>query len=180
MSLNQTAPLQGANVGFGGQAAGQYEPLSVPVTSKTSNRAVVGVISRGDVITVDKGGANAGKIRIATSGDVGPFGMAYKSKLSADTRIEFVSLQVGFIGYLVADGAIKPGESVIPSTSTDGQVVAEIASGTVVGTSDEVVGTFISKADEVSKSTSGTEVPSDAADGDIIRVAFASTRGEIF
>lgn len=180
MSLNQAAPLQGANVGFGGQAAGQYEPLSVPVTSKTAFRAVTGVIARGDVITVEKGGANAGKIRIATSGDVGPFGMCYKDKANTDPRIEFVSLQVGFIGYVVADGAIKPGESVIPSTSTDGQVVAEISAGTVVGTSDEVVGTYISKANEVSKSGSGVVVPSDAADGDIIRVAFASTRGEIF
>jgi hypothetical protein len=180
MSLNQTSPLQGANVGFGGQAAGQYEPLSVAVTSKTSARAVVGVISRGDVITVEQGGANAGKIRIATSGDVGPFGMCYKDKASSDPRIEFISLQVGFIGYLVADGAIKPGEGVIPSTGTDGQVIAEIASGTVVGASDELVGTFISKANEVSRSGSGVYVPSDAADGDIIRVAFAGTRGEIF
>lgn len=180
MSLNQSAPLQGVNTGFGGQAAGQYEPLSVPVTTKTAFRAVTGVITRGDIITVAKGGADAGKIRIATSGDVGPFGMCYKDKASSDPRIEFISMQAGFIGYVTADGAIKPGESVICSTSTDGQVVAEISTGTVTGDADNVVGTYISKAIEVSKSGSGVYVPSNAADGDIIRVAFAATRGEIF
>lgn len=180
MSLNQTAPLQGANTGYGGQAMGQYEPLSVPVTSKTAYRAVTGVISRGHVITIAKGGADDGKIRIATSGDIGPFGMCYKDKASSDVRVEFISAQIGFIGYLKADGAIKPGASVKPSTSTNGEVVAAVVGGTADDSSDEIVGTFISKADEVSKSGSGVYVPSDAADGDIIRVAFAGTRGEIF
>lgn len=178
MSLNQTAPVGAA--GLGGVIAGQYEPLSVPVTSKTAYRAMTGVLTRGNVITIEKGGGNDAKIRIVTSGDIGPFGMCYKDKTSSDVRVEFISMQTGFIGYVVADGAIKPGASVKPSTATDGQVVAAVVGGTADDSSDEIVGTYISKAIEVSKSGSGVYVPSDAADGDIIRVAFAGTRGEIF
>lgn len=179
MSLNQSAPLQGANTGFGGQAAGQYEPLAVPVTSKTSNRAVAsGAIARGAVITVEKGGASNGKIRIATAGDVGPFGMAYKTKANGETRIEFISIQQGFIGYVIADGVIKPGAAVKPTTG--GKVIAAVVGTTVDDAKEEVVGTYISKAAEVSKSGSGVYVPSDAAQNDIIRVAYASSVGEIF
>jgi hypothetical protein len=179
MSLNQTAPLQGSDTGFGGQAAGQYEPLSIPVTSKTAFRATDPAIARGQVITVEKFGANMGKIREAVANDIGPFGMCKVAKALNDPRIEFISLQYGFIGYLVSDGAIKPGQAVVVA-GTDGQVVAELTTGTVTQDSDEIVGTYVSKADEVSKSGSGTFVPSDAANDDVIRVAFASSRGEIF
>lgn len=177
MSLNQTAEVGVA--GFGGVLAGQYEPLAVPVTTKTSNRKVTGALVRGDIITTQKSGANEGKIRKAVSGDVGPFGMVFTDAAANDTRVEFISMQQGFIGYVVADGAIKPGDNVIVA-STGGQVIAEAATATAVGSDMLVVGTYISKGIEVAKSGSGTEVPSDAADGDIVRVAFASTRGEIF
>jgi hypothetical protein len=177
MSLNQEASVGVA--GYGGQLAGQYEPLSVPVTTKTSANAVSAAINRGDVITVEKFGADQGKIRKAVADDIGPFGMAFSDKASGDTRIEYVSLQLGFIGYLTADGAIKPGQAVVVA-STDGRVEAELTSETVTQDSDELVGTYISKAIEVSKSTSGVYVPSDAAQDDVVRVAFASTRGEIF
>lgn len=177
MSLNQSAEVGAA--GFGGIIAGQYEPLSVPVVTKTSNNATAAAINRGDVITVVKTGADRGKIRAATSGDEGPFGMAFSAKASSATRVEYVSMQQGFIGYVIADGAIKAGQNVIVSTATDGQVVAEVTSETVTGAADLIVGTYEGKAIEVSKRGSGAFVPSDAADGDIVAVAFASTRGEI-
>jgi hypothetical protein len=177
MSLNDTAEVGVA--GFGGILPGQYEPLAVPVTTKTSNSKLVGALVRGDVITTEKAGANKGGIRIAVSGDVGPFGMCYKDAGANDTRVEFISLQLGFIGYLIADGALEPGANVVVA-STAGQVIQEAASATAVGSNLPVVGTYISKAIEVNKSTSGVSKPSDAADGDIVRVAFGSNRGEIF
>lgn len=178
MSLNQSAEVGVA--GFGGIIAGQYEPLAVPVTTKTNNNKITGTaINRGDVITVEKFGTNRGGIRKAVSGDEGPFGMCYKDAASADTRIEFISLQLGFIGYVLSAGAIKPGQQVIVS-ATAGRVAAEIASETVTADRDKIVGTFISKAIEVAQSTSGVYKPSDAANNDIVRVAFAGTAGEIF
>ena len=182
MSLNDTAELQGANTGFGGVAKGQYEPLTVPVFTKTSAKKLTGAsIDRGDLITTVKqvGHADIGKIRKAVSGDVGPFGMCFTDAGTNDTRIEYISMQSGFIGYLVADGPIKPGAQVIVA-STAGQVITEAASATVTGSNLKVVGTYISKAIEVSKSGSGVYVPSDAADDDIVRIAFASNRGEIY
>lgn len=179
MSLNQSAEVGVA--GYGGVIAGQYEPLTVPVFTKTSNNKLTGTaLTRGNVITVEKFGANQGKIRIATSGDEGPFGMVFSDAASSDTRVEYISMQQGFIGYIISDGAIKPGQNVIVSTSTNGQVEAEVTTATVTGAQDLIVGTYISKGVEVSKSGSGVYTPSDAADGDIIRVAFASTRGEIY
>lgn len=177
MSLNDTAEVGVA--GFGGILPGQYEPLAVPVTTKTSNSKLTGALVRGDVITTEKAGSNKGGIRKAVSGDVGPFGMCYKDAGANDTRVEFVSLQLGFIGYVIADGALEPGANVVVA-STAGQVIQQAASATAVGSALPVVGTFISKAIEVNKSTSGVSKPSDAADGDIVRVAFASNRGEIF
>lgn len=174
MSLNQSAPVGAA--GYGGVLAGQYEPLTVPVRTKTSYSAVTGTLTRGQVITVAKGGADKGKIRVATTNDVGPFGMVYRDKASSDVRVEYISMQEGFIGYLVADGAIVSGEGVVCTTA--GKVVAEISSGTVTQGADELVGTFLSKATEVSKSGSGVYRPSDAAQNDVIRVVFAGTRGE--
>lgn len=180
MSLNDTAELQGANTGFGGVAKGQYEPLTVPVFTKTSAKKLTGAsIARGDLITTQKSGADVGKIRKAVSGDVGPFGMCFTDAGTNDTRIEYISMQSGFIGYLVADGAIVPGQQVIVA-STAGQVIAEAASATATGSNLKVVGTYISKAIEVSKSGSGVYVPSDAANDDIVRIAFASNRGEIY
>lgn len=176
MSLNQSAEVGVA--GFGGIIAGQYEPLTVPVVTKTSNNATAPAISRGDVITVVKTGSDRGKIREAVSGDEGPFGMAFSDKAVNATRIEYISMQQGFIGYVIADGAIKAGQNVIVA-STAGQVIAEVTSETVTGAQDLIVGTFEGKAIEVSKRGSGKFVPSDAADGDIVAIAFASTRGEI-
>ena len=178
MSLNQSAEVGVA--GFGGILPGQYEPLAVPVTTKTSFNAAAAALVRGNIITTQKFGATRGQIRIATADDEGPFGMVFADKAVNDTRVEYISMQQGFIGYVIADGAIKPGQNVIVSTSTDGQVEAEITTATVTADRDKIVGTFISKGVEVSKSGSGSFVPSDAADGDIIRVAFASTGGEIF
>jgi hypothetical protein len=175
MSLNQNAEVGVA--GFGGILAGQYEPLAIPVTTKTSFNATAPAIARGQVITIQKFGADQGKIREAVTTDEGPFGMAFSAKEVNDTRIEYISMQTGFIGYLVSDGVIKPGQNVIVAT-TAGQVIAELTSATVTGDRDRIVGTFLSKAVEVSKSGSGSFVPSNAADGDIVRVAFAGTAGE--
>ena len=175
MSLNQSAEVGVA--GFGGILPGQYEPLTVPVYTRTSFNATAPALVRGDVITVEKIGATRGQIRIATSGDEGPFGMVFTDKALNDTRVEYISMQAGFIGYVIADGAIKPGQNVIVSTATDGQVEAELTTATVTGAQDLIVGTYLSKGIEVSKSGSGAFVPSDAADGDIVRVEFAGTRG---
>lgn len=176
MSLNQTAPVGAA--GLGGIIVGQYEPASVPVESKTSKLATAPALTRGQVITIDKTGATRGQIRVATYPDFGPFGMVYKDKALNETRVEFIS-QRGVIVYLKSDGAIKPGMPVKPSPTTPGEVVEAVLSGTAPDDVDEIVGIYISKGIEVAKSNSGTEVPSDAADGDIIRVRLAGTNGDL-
>lgn len=174
MSLNQSAQV--GVEGYGGILAGGYEPSEdgAPVTTKARKRATTAAITKGQVITIAKTGSDRGKIRTATAGDFGPFGMAWKDKASNDTRVEFISKE-GVVVYLVADGTISPGMPVIPTTA--GKVIEadEGTNTTLFDLEAAIVGYCEGKAVEVSKRASGTETPSVAVQGDIVAVKLTNT-----
>lgn len=175
MSLNQVAELGGTNK-RGGIIAGGYEPSEdgVPVPTKARKRATTAAITKGEVITIAKTGADRGKIRTAVAGDFGPFGMAWLDKAVNDTRVEFISRE-GVVCYLIADGTISPG---MPVMATTGGKVIEVDEGTNTSIFDmeaAIVGYCEGKAIEVSKRASGTETPSVAVQGDIVAVKMTNT-----
>lgn len=148
---------------------GDYESAPGQYIVYTEPKAAA-IITKGDVCSRD----GSGDWIEASSGDVGPFGVAVKSKAAADPDLPILTEGTVIVR---ADGAIKRGAYVIPSTSTDGEVV-EYAASSAGGTPSQsdvnaagsnwntVVGRYIGKPGEVGPG----ELATDAADGDLILI----------
>ena len=138
-----------------------------------SERKANGVITKGDVLTLD----SAGKwIEAPTSGALGPYGVATKSKLAGDLDVPVCTDGIIIVR---SDGAIKTGKYVMVSASTAGEVIEYTAAtiATTPGNSDvvaarddwkKVVGRYIGHPGEVGPGTDDRST--DAADGDLIIV----------
>jgi hypothetical protein len=148
--------------------AGNYEPGAEIYSLKKHTTA----ITKGEVLSVD-GTSKGFKTAPTTASLTGPFGIATKSHLATDT-----TAAVGKKGifYVVADGAIDPNAFVMPSTTTAGRVIAHVPATGTTPTGAEVtaaaidwkrvVGQYLGKADQ----NAGSEVPTAAAQGDVIRI----------
>lgn len=158
MSFNQAAPLQGAEVGFGGTAAGQFEPIG-EVRVRSRKMATTPAILRGQVVAIDKSGGNKGKIRTAVAGDLPPYGMAVEDKALNALTVRYISQEGVFVN-VVASGAIAPNMPVTPDT---GGKVKE------AGTTDPVFGYFIKLAAAVTDAD-GVSVTAAAVLNDVITV----------
>lgn len=150
--------------------AGNYEPHAVNIEVKKGAAA----IAMGDVLQEDTT-TNTFRTAPATAGIAGPFAVAIKSALAADT---IVAAGIRGIFYLTADGTINPGRYVTPSATTAGRVVQYVPATGTTPTGAEVtaaaidtqriVGLYLGKVDE----NDGKTAPSAATAGDIIRVRF--------
>jgi len=151
-------------------SAGDYEPVhSFVYPDKKDGSA----ITKGQVL--DRNGSS-GFRTAPTSGASGPFVVAVKSALAADTIVNV--LDQGIV-YLTAEGTINPGSLVVPASSTAGRVKAYTATtfGATPSQTDvqnaaaesrNIVGRYMGKVSE----NDGATAPSAATTADIIRVRF--------
>lgn len=133
---------------------GQYEPQGNIVIQAAKTGAA---IAKGDVC--DQTG---GQWRTAPAGTgAGPYAICTKAAAAADTTVQL--LLYGIV-YVTADSAITPNGMLLISPSTAGQVVA-----TATAVITTLVGIYLGHENE----GDGATVPTDAADGDVIRIFFA-------
>jgi hypothetical protein len=152
-----------------GNYAGDYEPQGAIVINSSQTAAIqtkgnVCVLSSGDWVKAT-----------AAAGHTGPFAVATKTSTAADTTNQYI---VRGIVYVLAEGAITVNNLVQCSATTAGSVMAyaasTIASTTPTGTQviagaadfSRVVGIYLGHENE----GDGFTVPTDAADGDTIRI----------
>lgn len=129
------------------------------------------VCTKGDVL---QGTTTGYKTAPASTNDVGPFRVCYKTSVSTDATVDAV--QTGEV-YVTANGTIQPGQYVQCSSATAGQVVvfaartdyANDTTGIKAAALDwqRVVGVYEGHVDEGAP-TNGT--PTNAATTDIIRI----------
>lgn len=151
-----------------GIKAGQIESVGEPLTETDNNAINTEAFTAGDVLARDRGTL---KWRKCTSGDIGPFAVCTKDKAQTATTHEFVRRQ-GIQVYVTADGAINPNSYVMPSTSTDGQVVAFVNSdttGSTGGSSGQRVGLYLKRAIYIPEGH-GSQTKVAAANDDIIKI----------
>jgi hypothetical protein len=133
-------------------AAGQYEPQgAILIQSKKTGSA----IAKGDLCHLSSGSWQT----TANGSATGPFAVCTKAAAAADTTVQ---LLIKGIVYMTADGAITINNPVTPA-ATAGQIVQ---TATPVGTG--CCGFYLAHENE----GDGATVPTDAADGDIVRVHF--------
>lgn len=151
--------------------AGGYEPGAYIVQLQKATSGGSAII-RGVIVDLN---TSTNVWRVApTTGSAGKFGISTKAAADGDAVVD-VCLK-GVV-YATADGTIQPGRRVIVSATTAGQVI-QYAASTVGGTYaqaeviaaggdfNRVVGTYLSKVDEMD----GKNPPTAAADGDIVRI----------
>jgi hypothetical protein len=150
--------------------AGDYEPQGAVVLqfSKGTSAAIV----KGNVCTVTTGKYNKAA---ATANLVGPFVVATKAAATADTTFQGI---IQGIVYVKGEGAITVNAPVATSGTTAGAVAAYTASAqnttTPTGTQNitaaadfqRVVGIYLGHENE----GDGQTIPTDAADGDTVRI----------
>lgn len=138
-----------------GNLAGQIEPFG-EIREEASALAVINeAFTRGDVLKV----TTTGTIRKATAADKQPFAVCIKNKALTDPRVEYFNQKDGRIS-VVADGAIKPENYVMPTTN--GRVIADAGADP-----NTRVGVYLKRAQYVPEGD-GQQAPADAAQGDII------------
>ena|SRR5687768_7044216 len=126
-----------------------------------------------------------GALAPTTAGLTGPFGVVPRlAPVNVDSDDTFQVITGGEI-YVTADGAIKPNQRVMPSTSTAGEVVAYVAPAasasptqaevnTAAEAQQKIVGIYLGHVDEGSGLTNEA---TDAADGQVIRILLGN-KGE--
>ena len=154
----------------------KYQKIWKKATSASS------AILPGKVVKLTES-TGVGAIAPASAGVKGPFGVVprlYPVNVDADDT--FTVITGGGEVYVKADGAIKPNSRVQCSASTAGEVVAYVvaAAGTTPTEAEveaageafnQVVGTYLGHVDEGSGLAAEA---TDAADGDIIRIALGT------
>lgn len=119
--------------------------------------------TKGTVLSIDPANGN---LRLAATGHVGPFYVAYEDSLVADAR-QHVWKQEGNWLVLETTTALLPNAIVVPSTTVPGKV------GTIAAASrDTAVGIYKGTIDLGQALTSG-DVKQDSADvGDLVVIEF--------
>lgn len=134
-------------------AAGQYEKQGAIIVQSGKTGAA---IARGDICDL-----SSGEWRTAPAGTgAGPYAVCTKAAAAADTTVQ---LLLSGIVYVTADSAITKNGMVFISPSTAGQVVQ---------TATAVLTTYVGKYLGHENEGDGATVPTDAVDGDIIRIHF--------
>lgn len=119
-----------------GNLKGRFQNNLGNVLAKEFNNAVNNqAFEKGDILTVGKSGASLGKVRLATSGDMGPFYFCKEDKATTVTRV-WVLAQRGQRVSVVTDNTLTPLCTVKPSTANDGHVM-KLTEGS--GTADDVM-----------------------------------------
>src|SRR5688572_16690195 len=131
--------------------AGSFE-LQGAITI-TAEKGTSAGITKGDVCSL-----SSNKWITASTSASGPFAVAIETTATATTTQDLIT---GGIVYVTADGTINPNASVVVSASTAGHVQAS-ATPFAAG----VIGRYLGHENE----PSGTTVPTQAVDGDIIRI----------
>jgi len=90
-----------------------------------------GVITRGDLLVPDTGTAPDGVKLSPTGRNAGPFFVAMETVVTGATQI---SVSIGGVQTLTADGTIEVGKPVMSATSTAGQVIQYVAATVTVTT----------------------------------------------
>lgn len=147
--------------------AGDYEPGTAVYQQKKHTTA----IAKGDLLVLD--GTSHGWKTAPTTATVGPYAVATKAQLAGDVMASVVT---DGIVYLVADGAINPGDMVVPSATTAGRVISYVATVTpsaTTATSEFLrpCGIYIGHVDEGGGTTAGN-VQTAAAAGEVVRIDF--------
>src|SRR5215217_5058164 len=147
------------------ERAGNYEPGALVYELKKGAAA----IAMGDVLQEDTS-TNTYRTAPAAAGVVGPFGVATKPALAADT---ITAIGLRGVYYLTADGTIQPGRYVQPSATTAGRVIQYAPTTGTTPTAAEVtaaatdtqriVGVYLGHVDE----NDGKTVVTAAAAGEI-------------
>lgn len=148
-----------------GNLAGQIEPISGEEQSHAVFNADNGnAFLKGDVLCWV-----GGTLVKAGTGMAGTFAVCTKAKPTTDRRVEIYDKTGGYVS-VVADGVIKPGDNVKPSTGTAGRVMASNpSSGTSADTADENIGQYWKRYQYVPEGD-GVTAAANAAQNDIILI----------
>lgn len=134
-------------------AAGQYEPQGAILIQAAKTGAA---IAKGDVCD-----STGGQWRTAPAGTgAGPYAICTKAAAASDTTVQ---LLISGLVYVTADSTIVPNAMLIISPSTAGQVVS---------TATAVITTIVGKYLYHENEGDGATVPTNASDGDIIKIHF--------
>lgn len=119
------------------------------------NKVTNAGFAKGNVMFADP--AQDGKLRLADTGDAGPFYVAYNATIAADVKQHCWTDEGNWL-VLEADGAIKPNALVIP----DGGKIVTIGADTTTG----ILGIFLGLIDQHAELTSNNVIQATAAQGD--------------
>ena len=132
---------------------GNYEPQGAIVIQAAKTNAA---IAKGDVCD-----STGGQWRTAPAGTgAGPYAVCTKAATAADTTVQL--LLRGLV-YVTADSVIVPNAMLLISPSTAGQVVS---------TATAVITTYVGKYLYHENEGDGSTVPTNAADGDVVKIDF--------
>jgi hypothetical protein len=153
-----------------GNLKGGFENNLGNVISDSNNNAVNNQeFEKGDILVTGKSGASLGKVRLATSGDTGPFYFCKEDKAETATIVHVLK-QAGQRVYVVTDNTLTPFCKVKPSTANDGHVMKLVeGSGTADDTFDATVGIYQYIAQNVPMGGAGTAV-TNATAGTVVAI----------